>query len=93
MATLVTCGPCPAHFNFQRKVKSIHTYRPLTSLPPPRVFVVAQVLFFYVLLVNSIQVSDRCWADIKPAVFCVQVRRVSRLISKQSGTRNWIRAA
>lgn len=83
----------PSTFQLSRKGQ-IHTHlSPTPSHPPPCLFVVAQVLFFCVLLVNNIQVNDRCWADIKPAVFCVQVHRVSRLISKQSGTRNWLRAA
>lgn len=80
--TLVTCGLGPAHLNFLWQVKPIHVYRPLLYIL--LLFCRRAFLRFPRRASRPHPRPDRCWADIRPAVFCFHVRRVSRLISRQS---------
>ena len=82
----------PGHFGHTRSLPSpfklsvagqVHTYLSPTPSHPHRVFFFSFFSFF--LCARQQHPSHgRCWADIKPAVFCIQARRVSRLISRRN---------
>lgn len=72
---------------FKLSVKGrIHTHLSLTPshLPASFFFCHSDLLLVPPPARQQHPSHDRCWADIKPAVFCFQVRRVSKLVSRQN---------
>lgn len=89
LVTLVTTWSLPSAFKLP-VTGQIHAHVS-PSCTSSSCFLFVHTCFFLLLLLllrrarQQHPSHDRCWVDIKPAVFCFQARRrVSRLISRQN---------